>query len=239
MAFRAPFIVIEAARANALLAMVTWFQTAATVVFTTSVTRLNALRAVRLVAPTAAAFAATADRRSTTSARITLVVVDEPATVGAADSTPEGQFDVGTLGVVGPQNPSHEQEKIQQPALRASLQDGMSSVAFAEHFVDDVRVRDVLAAFRWVRVRGNDAVVPFARTTAPIKLDLKWPEIDAFEHDRCGRHRHPAGGDVVFELIEFRLERSKVLIQVFQAERRLSANRLNKTMLKGTEFGLE
>jgi hypothetical protein len=94
------------------------------------------------------------------------------------------------------------------------LLDRVSSIAFAEHFVEHMWMRDVFPAFGRMWVGSDNAVIPFAGAIAPIQLDPEWSEINAFKDDRTSGHGEPAGTDVVLELLELLLKRGEILIQV-------------------------
>ena len=159
IAFFAPFVVIEAAGtdrgATALAAPETVL--AETVLATR--TTAEPTRAVGLAAVRTIHMAFIAEALATPAAAVQLLLVGEVAAIGARLPMPVFQRDKRAFGVVGPQHARHEREKIQQPSLHQGLANGQPPFAFAEDFIEYVRMGDRTRARRQDgvlrRSRGN------------------------------------------------------------------------------------
>jgi hypothetical protein len=109
----APFVVIQAAGADAPTATLTPLETAAAVVVFACYARANATRTAAVLAATADIFTFAADSFTALLARVAVVLVHTSAAIGAAAAMPQRELHKRAFRVIGPQNAGHEHEKIQ------------------------------------------------------------------------------------------------------------------------------
>lgn len=96
-----------------------------------------------------------ADRIIAVATVVDALVIHDVATVVAGDAVPIGQADVGAVRVVGRENATHHDEEIAQPAFFQRRSNGGRPIAFTEHFIADMRVRNGLILGRGMRFDGD------------------------------------------------------------------------------------
>ena len=69
------------------------------------------------------------------------------------------QRNIGTIGVVCPQQIGDDHKEIQQPPLFQCLTNGLAALAFTKRLVLDVRVRHALVGRGGIGILGNHAIV--------------------------------------------------------------------------------
>ena len=136
---------------------------------------------------------------------------------------PIGQRDVGTAGVVGPQQIGHDHEEIVEPPLPQCVQDWQVAIAFAKRFFLHMGMRHTVVGSRRNRIECHDAIVSGMTVTQiiPGELYLKSPKVNAFKFDGLGRYRNLPRLEINPNILEFVIQRSEVIVNVTEvADRR-------------------
>ena len=136
---------------------------------------------------------------------------------------PIGQCDVGTAGVVGPQQIGHDHEEVVEPSLPQCVQDGQVAVTFAKRFILYVGMSHAVVGRRRNRIECHDAIVPRMSVAqiVPGELDLKPSQIDFFKFDGLSRDRNLPRLEINPNILEFVIQRSEVIVDVTEvADRR-------------------
>lgn len=239
MASGAPFLVIEAAAADALAAAAAGRKTAATIGVVTGLAFRDAACAKGGFAAAAGSLAVVADRSFTLFAVETLFGGDEIAAIGAGLAVPVRQRHKRALGVVGPQQIRHEHEKIQQSALVERLPDGLTAIAFTKRFIDHVRMGDALAGCGWVRIERDHPVRRLGFQPGPVEPDLEGAQKSAFEGDRFGRHGEPVRFVVEAKPVELLFHRHQIVIDVGGRSHECAWLHATKRRLQLQQLGLQ
>ena len=131
---------------------------------------------------------------------------------------PIGQRDVGTAGVVGPQQTGHDYEKVVEPPLPQCVPDGQVAVAFAKRFILHMGMCHAVVGSRRNRIECRDAIVPGVTVAqiVPGKLNLKPSQIDFFKFDGLGCYRNLPRLEINSNLRELFIQGSQIVINVTQ-----------------------
>ena len=136
---------------------------------------------------------------------------------------PIGQCDVGTAGVVGPQQIGHDHEEVVEPSLPQCVQDWQVTVAFAKRFILYVGMCHAIVGRCRNRIQCHDAIVSgmSVKKIVPGELDFESTQIDAFKFDGLGRYRNLPRFKINANIRELVVQRKQVVIDVTEvADRR-------------------
>lgn len=143
-----------------------------------------------------------------------ILAIHHIAAIAAGRAVPIGQRDVGTVRVVRRQDTADHGEKVREAALFQCRPYGRTAIAFTEHLVTDVRMRDRRIIGRRVGIQGPDAVrSPLVHLAQVVQAQshLKPAEIDFFERDRFSDDAQGAVLTVELDVVELLLQGSEFL----------------------------
>ena len=111
------------------------------------------------------------------------------ATVGAAGSIPAIQLHIGRLGVVGLEHRADQQEEVADQSAFQGGADGDGRIPRTKPLIADMGMNDAIPAGGGVAIQGDDGIG--IHGIGPdegfqLQVDLKFPQLDAFEFDGLG-----------------------------------------------------
>lgn len=177
------------------------------------VTGVHAAKAAGLIAPAAVGHTFITVVVAAPLAVAPAVLVHGVAAVVTGLTVPVLKRYVGRIGVVGPQDLSHDQEEVADLAPFQRRSEHCSGVAGTQPVIADMGMGDMIGAGRGIRI-DSDAIewlsLALDSELPQVQADVEGAEIDAFEFDRLGLHgERPPDGLVVpsaeldLELVQF------------------------------------
>ena len=141
---------------------------------------------------------------------VAFVFQDRLAAVGARDALPAAQLHVRVAPGVGLQEPRDDEEEVEEAPFGQRRANRRPAFPFAERFVLDVGMGDVLAPGGRVGIERDDAVGGRAARLPPVQPDLETPQVDLVQLDRAGGHGDLARLGIELHLVELAVQGQEV-----------------------------
>jgi hypothetical protein len=138
-----------------------------------------------------------------TFAKRPVVLSDKAAAISAGSAFPVGERAIRAVAVIGIEDLGHDLEKIGQSTGEQGAANRLLSIALAERLVPHMGMGDVARLRRGIWAQSDDVVAPMPTDPLPMQADHKGPEIEVFQYDAVGRHRHGLASQVESEPVEF------------------------------------